>query len=127
MIKRTLSLSFIGLGFAALFAGHAQAMSLLASVGQQDVIAYKVKSGDTLLELSRKYFVSSAGISEVARINQLEDADRIKVGQTLSIPRQSVKHWSSVAHVMGMSCASSFTPEQGSTQLVAGTPLHEGA
>jgi len=127
MIRRTLRLGFAGLGFAALFASHAQAMSVRAAVGAQDVIAYTVKSGDTLLELSRKYFVSSAGISQVARINQLEDADRITVGQTLSIPRQSVKHWSSVARVMGMSCASTYAPEQGTTQLVAGTPLHEGA
>jgi hypothetical protein len=127
MIKRTLCWGLAGLGFAALFASHAQAINLLGSGRTQDVITYKVKAGDTLLDLSHKYFVSSAGISQVARINQLEDADRITVGQTLSIPRQSVKHWSSVARVMGMSCASSFSPEQGSIQLVAGTPLHEGA
>lgn len=127
MTRLSFGLGISWLSVAALFVGHAQAMSVLPSEEAQDLIAYKVKSGDTLLELSRRYFVSSAGISQVARINQLADADRISVGQTLSIPRQSVKHWSSVARVMGMSCASSFTPEHGSTKLVVGTPLYEGA
>ena len=124
-LSRGLGISWLGV--TALFVTHAHALSVLPSDEAQDLIAYKVKSGDTLLELSRKYFVSSAGISQVARINLLEDADRITVGQTLAIPRQSVKHWSSVARVMGMSCASSYTPEQGSTKLLVGTPLHEGA
>lgn len=127
MTKRPLGLRISWLSLAVLFAGHAQALSMLPSTEAQDLIAYKVKSGDTLLELSRKYFLSSAGISQVARINQLEDADRITVGQTLSIPRQSVKHWTSVARVMGMSCASTYTPEQGTLRLAVGTALHEGA
>jgi len=127
MTRRTLGLGIFWFGMSALFAGYAQAMNPLNSAQSQDLIAYDVKSGDTLLDLSRKYFVSSLGISQVARINQLKDADRITVGQTLFIPRQSVKHWSSSARVIGMSCASSFTAEQGTTRLIAGNTLHEGA
>jgi hypothetical protein len=127
MTKRPLRFGVLWVGVVTLLTSHAHAYSGLPSDEAQDLIAYKVKSGDTLLELSRKYFVSSAGISQVARINQLEDADRITVGQTLSIPRQSVKRWTSVARVMGMSCASSYTAEQGNAPLLVGTALHEGA
>jgi LysM repeat protein len=127
MTRFPLRLGITWFGIATLLAAHAHAYSVLPSHEAQDLITYTVKSGDTLLELSRKYFVSSLGISQVARINQLEDADRITVGQTLSIPRQSVKHWTSIARVMGMSCASSYTAEQGSTRLAVGMPLQEGA
>nr|WP_239559057.1 LysM peptidoglycan-binding domain-containing protein [Sporohalobacter salinus] len=49
------------------------------------IIEYKVKSGDTLSELANRY---NSDISEIKELNNL-NAPRIKVGQTLKIPRKA--------------------------------------
>ena len=48
-------------------------------------LAYRVQSGDTLRFIARMYGVSSASI---AQASGLQDPDRIRVGQVLTIPSQ---------------------------------------
>jgi nucleoid-associated protein YgaU len=47
---------------------------------------YTVKSGDTLSEIGQKYGVKWRDIFEANR-DQLDDPDKINVGQTLKIPK----------------------------------------
>ena len=49
--------------------------------------SYTVKSGDTLSEIGQKYGVAWREIFE-ANSDQLDDPDKIKVGQKLRIPRK---------------------------------------
>lgn len=49
--------------------------------------SHTVKSGDTLSELGQQYGVAWRDIFEANR-DQLDDPDKIKVGQTLRIPRK---------------------------------------
>lgn len=47
---------------------------------------YKVKKGDTLESISIAYYGTSRYIKKIKRINQLENADRIYIGQELILP-----------------------------------------
>ena len=49
--------------------------------------SYTVKSGDTLSEIGKKYGVAWRDIFEANR-DQLDDPDKIKVGQKLRIPKK---------------------------------------
>lgn len=46
---------------------------------------YRVKPGDTLYTLSKRYAVT---VSEITRANQISDKDQISVGQMLKIPKR---------------------------------------
>lgn len=50
---------------------------------------YTVKSGDTLSAIAKRFLGSANRYMEIFNVNkdQLSDPDRIKVGQTLTIPR----------------------------------------
>ena len=48
------------------------------------LIIYYVKSGDTLWNIAKRF---RSTVDEIARINGIEDVDRLNVGEQLFIPR----------------------------------------
>ena len=63
------------------------------STEQQDVTVaalpgkYTVKDGDTLFNIANTYYNDGYKYSEIAKANNLTDADTIEVGQVLDIPK----------------------------------------
>ena len=49
------------------------------------VMAYKIKSGDTLSEIAQRYRVSQGALKTLNALT----SDRLKVGQVLKIPERS--------------------------------------
>ena len=48
---------------------------------------YTVKEGDTLFAIAEKYFADGYKYPEIAKVNNLTNADQIEPGQTLQIPK----------------------------------------
>lgn len=46
--------------------------------------SYKIKSGDTLFELSKRFNVP---MKVLQRLNNIEDADKIKVDRVIIVPK----------------------------------------
>lgn len=55
--------------------------------GQEDYLTYRVKTGDTLYAISRKYYLS---VEDLMRLNDLQD-NVISVGQLLKVPTEKVR------------------------------------
>lgn len=53
---------------------------------KKEVVYHKVKKGETLWRISKKYDVP---LEELAKVNNIKDVTQIKEGQTLIIPRPS--------------------------------------
>lgn len=52
---------------------------------------YTVKTGDTLFIIAEKYYADGEKFSEIAKANNLTDADQIEAGQVLELPRIPVR------------------------------------
>ena len=52
---------------------------------------YTVKEGDTLFIIAQKYYADGEKFLEIAKANNLIDADQIEAGQTLELPRLKVQ------------------------------------
>ena len=50
------------------------------------MLAYKVKSGDTLSKISRRFNVS---LDAIVQLNGIRNPDRMRVGQILQIPENN--------------------------------------
>lgn len=54
---------------------------------QQGYEVYSVKNGDSLLNISYRYYNTPKMAKEIAKLNEIEDLDAIYVGQKLKLPR----------------------------------------
>jgi hypothetical protein len=114
---KNLTLAILGLFWACL-ALPAQAQSA------DDVILYTIKPGDTLLGLAERYFTKSpsarSSIQAVQRANGIGDADRIRNGAILRIPRSVLAFRTSEAQLLAWrgtvqiwSAGSPYAPTKG--------------
>jgi hypothetical protein len=88
----------------------------------QPPVVYKVKAGDTLIGLARRWFVRADSWPAVQRLNRVTDPYRMPTGHTLSIPRDLLKSEPVGARVIafrGAATVSGLAP-------VLGTPVREG-
>lgn len=49
-------------------------------------IRHRVKAGDTLFKLSRKYYGNGMGVDRIARYNHLNPEDPLPIGRVITIP-----------------------------------------
>ena len=54
-------------------------------------IYYKVKPGDNLSRIARRYYGTDTMVPTILRHNRLRNADNITIGQTLVLPAQGMK------------------------------------
>lgn len=120
MNKRTIAL----LSLFALATGHTQTKD---SADEQTFIAYTIKEGDTFSKISRKYLRHPIDFESVKRANGIPNLDQLAIGASLNIPRNAVKHYSSKAVVMSVSCASPIRLPNSDKLLTVGSTLSEGA
>lgn len=52
---------------------------------------YTVKEGDTLFIIAEKYYADGQKFSEIAKANNLIDADQIEAGQIIELPRLPIQ------------------------------------
>lgn len=50
-------------------------------------IEYTMQTGDTLYDLAKEYFVSTAAVDRVLRLNRISNARRIPTGSVIKVPR----------------------------------------
>ena len=55
------------------------------------ILYYKIKPGDTLYGILRKYNLPIKMLDEIVKLNKIEDPDKIRVGQTIKIPLPQTK------------------------------------
>ncbi|MCB2089006.1 MAG: FecR domain-containing protein [Sphingomonadaceae bacterium] len=83
---RTIGISSIFRLAVVLFAVLLAASALRAETGDADTIQYRVKRGDTLIELAERYFVRPATYRQVQKENNIADPRRLPVGKVIEIP-----------------------------------------
>jgi len=54
---------------------------------KNSVDSYTVKSGDTLWGIAQKYLGKGSRYNEIAKLNKISNPNRIKVGQTIQLPK----------------------------------------
>jgi hypothetical protein len=104
---------------ASTLPGRAQPALPAAS---EPAIAYTVRSGDSLIRLSTQLLRQRSDWAEVARFNQLADANVIRPGQTIQVPVRLMK-W---APARGKVISIAGDVRLGSEAAQAGNPLLEG-
>lgn len=62
----------------------------MAEVGK--TVVYKVKSGDTISSIARKFFGESYSMTEIKKANPGKDLTRLKIGESINIPALSKKN-----------------------------------
>lgn len=92
----------------------------------EEVIVYKIKTGDTFHQLAQKYMQAPVDTAAVQKANQLSDINRLTVGSELRIPRRMLKHTPAKATVMSISCANPIRLVN-NKPLAVGMALREGA
>ncbi len=90
-------------------------------------IVYKVKLGDTLNKLIRKYMIQPVELEAIQKANHLQSIDMLHAGMELNIPRHLVKTYPSKATIMGLSCATAIRLNDSSKALTVGSVISEGA
>jgi len=50
-------------------------------------VEYTIQKGDTLAEISKKFFGTSSHASDIARANPFMDAGKLKAGRTIRVPK----------------------------------------
>lgn len=63
--------------------------STMAEVNK--TVIYKVKSGDTISSISRKFFGESFSMTEMKKANPGKDLSKLKIGESINIPGQGNK------------------------------------
>lgn len=76
--------ALVTLGLSLSYSSFALAQS------QPSTLTYKVQRGDTLIGLGKRMLKSEEGWREIAEINRLPNANKIRVGQKLLVPAQNV-------------------------------------
>jgi hypothetical protein len=90
-------------------------------------IIYTIKSGDTLSQLSEKYFRQPANLKFIQNINHLGSIDLLQVGEKLKIPREVVKQSPSQASIISFSCSRPIRAGIPLRTISIGSVLSEGA
>lgn len=103
---------------------HAQPFEVGAD---RSMVVYKVQAGDTLSQLSAKYFRQPADLELIRNLNHLRSVDLLPTGGSLKVPREFVKESASLATVVSVSCARAIRVGTPATTLAVGTALAEGA
>ena len=90
-------------------------------------IVYKVKLGDTINKLVRKYMIEPVDLDALQKANHLHNIDMLPAGMELNIPRHLVKTYPSKATIMGLSCATPIRLKNASKPLTIGSVISESA
>jgi hypothetical protein len=123
LLKRiSLALGLAGLLVGASGPGRAQAIS-----PSKDEITYRIRAGDSLIALSRKYFVSPDSYKAVERLNGLTDPDSLRIGSTIVIPTGLLKFTRLEAIVIAFKGSASVASGPRSALVTLQTRLSEGA
>ena len=54
-------------------------------------VIYKVKSGDTISSIARKFFGENYSMTDIKKANPGKDLSRLKIDESINIPGQSKK------------------------------------
>lgn len=85
-----------------LFLGCASAVNAQALSATKDEITYTIRSGDTLIGLGKRYFISPESYKTVERLNGLSDPNKMRVGAKITIPTAVLKYASLNATVIAL-------------------------
>lgn len=91
------------------------------------LIVYKIQTGDTLSQLSRKYLKQPADLETIRDLNHLRSIDLLPSGELLKVPREAVKQSPSQATVISLSCARAIRAGTPLRPMSIGSVLNEGA
>jgi hypothetical protein len=91
------------------------------------LIFYKVKVGDTLNKLSRKYLKQPIDLEIIRDLNSLKNIDLLPSGEILKIPRDAVKQSPSIATISNLSCERPIRAGTPLRLMSVGSVLNEGA
>ena len=47
---------------------------------------YIVKKGDTIMSICKKYYGNTEKLNEIIAVNNIEDADKLYIGQEIKLP-----------------------------------------
>ncbi len=122
LLKRAsllLLLAAIALGTASL--ARAQAIS-----PSKDEISYRVKPGDSLIALGTRYFLTADSYKIVAQANSLENANRLRVGSTITIPISVLKFTRFDARIIAYKGHASVSRNGRAEAVTLQTRLSEG-
>lgn len=113
------------LWLTALFfiSSHAQQIESTAEV---PLIVYKIQPGDTLSQLSQKFFRQPADLQLIRNLNHLRSIDLLPTGEYLKIPRDTVKQSPSLATIISISCARVIRAGVPLKPLSVGSTIEEG-
>jgi hypothetical protein len=102
--------------------GQAQALS-----ASRDEISYKVRPGDKLIVLSRRFLVTPDAYRTVQRINGIKDANTLRVGSVLVIPTNLLRATRLDARVIAFKGIATATNGPRAAQVKLETRVSEGA
>jgi hypothetical protein len=122
MIKRWL----VYAGVFGLAGAQAQMQGFEGSADPAMVV-YQIQAGDTLSQLSEKYFKQPANLELIRNLNHLRSVDLLPTGGSLKVPREFVKEGASLATVVSVSCARPIRVGASTKAMVVGATLAEGA
>ena len=113
------------LGLSAIYLStiHAQQAD---NAAERPLIIYKVQAGDTLSQLSARFFVETANLEVIRSLNHLRHIDLLPSGKHLKIPREFVKQSPSQATIISISCARMIRAGSPPKALSVGAVLSEG-
>ncbi len=77
---------------ALIAAATAMGLSAPASAETKDHVEYRIKKGDTLIDLARKYFISPASIPSVMALNSIRNPRTLQIGSILRVPRKVLSY-----------------------------------
>ena len=64
----------------------ASASDLIADINVQSGLTYKVKSGDTLSKIAKRFYGDANHYHQIAAASGIDNPDKIDVGQELQLP-----------------------------------------
>jgi len=113
------------LGLSAIYLStiHAQQAD---NATERPLIIYKVQAGDTLSQLSARFFVETANLEVIRSLNHLRHIDLLPSGKHLKIPREFVKQSPSQATIISISCARMIRAGSPPKALSVGAVISEG-
>jgi hypothetical protein len=94
---------------------------------ESPLIFYKVKTGDTLSKLSRKYLIQPVNLEIIRDLNSLKNIDLLPSGEILKIPREAVKQSPSFATISSLNCGRPIRAGTPLRPMSVGSVLSEGA
>ena len=63
-----------------------------ASANDDGPLTYRVKKGDTLYGLAKRYMRSQADARRVQRLNRVRNPRRLRINRTLRVPRRYLRY-----------------------------------